>query len=473
MDIIFDMTPLMKFISLPTHIFLWRFFLYGGWIPIAIVFLWGAREVWLKYVRTQFARKQKFIMLAIDIPKGNEQTPKAVENLFTYLSGAQGSIDLYEKWWNGKFQLSFSLEIVSINGYTQFLIRTPVQFRNLVESAVYAQYPDAEITEVNDYTEGIPRKYPDDEWDIWGVEIIQALPSAYPIKTYKDFEDLTSAPGEQYKDTMASLMDLCSSLREGEQLWYQIVLIPAGFDWPEIGDKAISKILGENTSKKNIVDKFADFFLEILTSFSEMIYPMWGDVKDAKKEDENMFKMFNLKPKERKQIDAIQDKVSKLGFEFKMRMVYVAKKEIMNKGKVVSGFFGWIKQFVSMDLNNLKPDMAKTATRGKYFFIDQVANMKKNRLINNYIDREDWAGRLPGLLNIEELASIWHFPSEATVKAPMIQKAPGRKAEPPATLPIGEEIISEELSGPIFDEETEKLFKAEEKGAPPENLPIK
>ncbi len=63
----------------------------------------------------------------------------------------------------------------------------------------------------------------------------------YPIKTYKEFEHQLGRPEEQYKDSMATLMDLCSSLRKGEQLWFQIYT-PFGFDWPEQGQREISRI---------------------------------------------------------------------------------------------------------------------------------------------------------------------------------------------------------------------------------------
>jgi hypothetical protein len=121
---------------------------------------------------------------------------------------------------------------VSIDGYTQFLIRTPETFRNLVESAIYSQYPDSEITEVDDYTTELPSRFPDDEWDCMGAEFLQANNWVYPIKTYDSFVYQVGPSNEEYfKDPMASLMDLCSSLQVGEQLWYQIILIPEGFDW--------------------------------------------------------------------------------------------------------------------------------------------------------------------------------------------------------------------------------------------------
>ncbi len=491
MDIVINLTSISNFFSLPMDIMLWRLFTLIGWIPIAIVFLWGAKEIWLGYIRGKWGEENgKYLILAIDIPRGNELSPKAVENFFTYLGGAHATNSLIEEYWDGQYQLCFSLEIVSLEGYTQFLIHTPVKFRDLVESGIYSQYPDAEITEVNDYTENMPRKFPDDEYDIWGSEFIQTNHWSNPIKTYENFEHQDGSKETQFKDPMALLMDLCSSLKRGEQLWFQLIVKPIGFDWPEEGEKEINKILGEKP-KITFFNDTIDKIMEWIGAFSEAIYKLWGDIPEEKEDSkDDVFRMMNLKPKEKKQIEAIQEKISKLGFEVKLRAVYIARKEVMNKAKVANGMVGFIKQFALLDLNNLKPDMDMTATRADYFFKERRLNRKKNNIINNYIARDEWAGRLPGVLNIEELATIWHFPVESVVRAPLIQKAPGRKAGPPMELPVGEEIVSEEILDPIFIEEespsnnisdiikiTKKTDKKKSpspilKGAPPGNLPL-
>lgn len=436
-----DLTPIYNFFAQPADIVVYQLLINFGWIPIAFVVIWGGKELWLDYINGRWGAKQKFILLAIDIPRGNAQSPKAVENIFTYLLGAHKTLNLIEEYWEGLYQLSFSLEIVSIDGYTQFLIHTPAAFRNLVESAFYSQYPDAEITEVNDYTEGMPTKFPDEEYDIWGAEFIQNVNPAYPIKTYEEFINTLGAPEEIFKDPMASLMDLCSSLRDGEQLWSQLIIQPLGFDWMGIGDKEVSKILREKTkAKKNIADYIVDGLIGLMGELSEVVFSLWGDIEDKKKEEkDDSLKMMNLKPKEKKQIEKIQEKVSKSAFNFKHRFIYIAKKEVINKPKVVNGYVGYMKQFIDNDLNNLKPDMKITATTASYFWKERRINNKKNKLIRNYKNRSTSAGRTPGILNIEELATLWHFPLEAVVKAPLIQKAPGRKAEPPMSLPFGSE----------------------------------
>ncbi|MDD4900586.1 MAG: hypothetical protein PHS62_00530 [Patescibacteria group bacterium] len=487
MDIVIDLQPITDFLNLPPEQIFLTLFLYIGWIPIAITFLYGVIQVWLRYVRLAYGASEKVILLAIDIPRGNAQTPKAVENIFSYLAGAHSTKDLYEKWWLGEWQLYFSFEIVSIEGYVQFLIWTPEKYRHLVDAAIYSQYPDAEITEVNDYTEGIPTKYPDEQYDIFGGEFILVENSVYPIKTYEHFEHMMGEPETQYKDSMATLMDLMSSLKKGEQLWYQILVIPTSSSWNEEGEEEIKKIIGEKSGDKNFVDNVLDFILKMLADFSEFVYSLWGDIEDNKKEDkDSQFKMMNLKPRQKKQVEEIQEKVGKLGFEVKIRYVYVARKEVMNKNKVTYGMTGYMKQFNFNDLNSYKPDVGDggTVTKVRYdkIFGKSRVNWRKTKIINAYKFRSDVRGRMTHILNTEELATLWHFPVEASVKAPLIQKAPGRKAEPPAELPVAKENAARELAfgdgmkpADIFTlEGTASEVKPEVKAPhePPSNLPV-
>lgn len=439
MDIVINTTRLDNFFYSTPEQMLWIFFINIGWILIALILLYGISLFYLQKIRSEWAAKHlKFVLLAIDVPNGNEQSPKAVENMFTYLAGAHGSVNFFEKWFEGKFQVSFSYEIVSLEGYTQFLIRTPVNFRNLIETSVYSQYPDAEISEVDDYVDSIPHKLPDEEYDIWGSEFIQANDWSFPIKLYQEFEHSFGESETQFKDPMASLMDLCSSLREGEQLWFQIVVIPTGFNWMAKTEKAVDTILNKKKKNSSFILKALEWFGDL----GEIFFSIWGDVEDKEEKDSSL-SMMELTPKQKKQVEAVQMKASKLAFEAKIRVVYASRKDVINRSKVVNGFIGYIKQFIALDLNNLMPDVKLTMTKTAYFNKSKRLIRKKNALLTNYINRDDFLGRIPGIFNIEELATLWHFPIEANVKAPMIQKAPGRKANAPSSLPISEDFAQQ------------------------------
>lgn len=436
MNIDINTAGIERFFSLPPDKMFWAFMGNFGWIIIGIVFIWGVLQLYLYWIRGKWAATHKHTLLAIDIPKGNEQTPKAVENMFTYLAGAHGSENFFETWFEGKFQKSFSFEIVSLEGYTQFLIRTPSEYRNLIESSVYSQYPDAEISEVDDYTDTVPQKYPDEEYDIWGTEFTQSAPWMYPIKVYEDFEHKMGPSETQFKDPMASLMDLCGSLRQGEQFWIQFIVTPIGFDWIKEAEKEIDKILGKKPKAKK---GFFMMLVEWLGELSEIFYSIWGNIEDKEKEEKTKT-LFDLNPIEQKRIEAIQRKSNKLSFDLKTRVVYVAQKDVMNKAKVANGFVGFMKQFAALDLNNLKPDVKKTMTKTVYFRRKSRLKRKKNTLFNAYVQRSNGVGLSPGIFNIEELATLWHFPVEASVRASLMQKAEGRKANAPSSLPLASDL---------------------------------
>src|SRR3989344_9638118 len=117
---------LQQLLTLPAGEMWWRiWFWYFGWLPLALIFLKMSSVFWLQWRRGLWSSQQRWVLLAIDVPEENEQSCKAVENIFTYLSGAHKNINLIEKWWIGFLQPVFSFEIVGLEGYIQFLVRAP------------------------------------------------------------------------------------------------------------------------------------------------------------------------------------------------------------------------------------------------------------------------------------------------------------------------------------------------------------
>src|SRR3989338_9417953 len=207
-------------------------------------------------------------------------------------------------------------------------------------------------------------------------------------------------PETVYKDPMAVLMDLMGSMRKGEQLWYQIIVMPISHDWADEGDQEIKKIIGEKVESDGLADKIIDGTVNMMGVFSEMIYSLWGDIEAKKKEEkEPQFRMMNLKPRQKKQVEEIQEKVGKVGFGVKIRYLYIAKKEMMNKNKVAYGFTGYMKQFNFNDLNSYKPDTGDggTMTKLQYdrIFGNYRLNLRKNKLMTAYRFRSDLRGRMP------------------------------------------------------------------------------
>jgi len=228
---------------------MWFLFVHGGWIIILILIFWGAKEVWMDHIIGKALMSKEWILLAIDVPRLTEQTPRAVENIFAYFAGIHSpAANKVESYITGHKQGTVSCEIISIEGRVQFLIHLERKFRDLAEAAMYSQYPDAEIVEVEDYALTIPSRYPDKEWDLFGTEMIPVRDDVFPIRTYPEFEDKVSG---EFKDPLSVMLESMSRLGPGEQFWYQIVLTPdAQVAFPKKAGNWVKKFTGQVVVEK-------------------------------------------------------------------------------------------------------------------------------------------------------------------------------------------------------------------------------
>jgi len=409
-------------------------FIYGGWIPFTIVCLWGLKAAWLMWRQNLFAAKAKYVLLAIDVPKENEQLPKAVENVFTHIHGAAAAIDFIGKWRDGKFQPTFSFEICSHGGYVQFYIRTETRFRDLVESAIFSQYPDAEINEVEDYASPFKgMAFPpadDDALDLFGSEFKLKNPEYLPIRTHAEFEEKLAG---EFKDPLGGMLESLSKIRPEEQVWIQILASTEGGDWKKAGEKYIKKVAGiKEAPKTSLLGQIAGVPMGILSD--AMIHG--GIVTPGetvkKKDDTSMFKMLMMTPDTKATLEGVAEKIAKPGFKTKLRFVYIAPKKIKYIPRIYPAIKGSLNQFNALGSNAFSPYIP-VMTQDDYFWLRWTLDGKKRRMLSRYISRSN-DGATKSVLNVEELATIWHFPI-ITTKAPLVKKTESRRAEPPAGLP--------------------------------------
>ncbi|MEI7512832.1 MAG: hypothetical protein WCK01_05245 [Candidatus Uhrbacteria bacterium] len=415
-------------------------FLHGGWIIFVFVFLWALKYGWLEIRQAKFMHSQEFILLRITVPKAsefNQQTPRAVENIMANLAGAHSPASWKEMWIDGKFQIPLSLEIASLNGQVSYYIHSLRNLRDLVEAAIYAQYPDADIDEVPDYAKGVPTHYPNDEWDLWGTEMTPTTNDAYPLKTYLEFEDRVSG---EFKDPMSNLLEVFSRLVEGEQAWYQIVIIPTDQKhFKHSADALINKIKGvKEVHKVTFMSQVIEFPLKLILEFVNVALGT-PSAPAKKSEAKDAFpRMMALSPGERIVLEAIERKASKIGFECKIRFLYVAKKTVMSKPKVVNSFIGAIKQTNTFNMLALKPETKRVGVNGTlWWFKDSRNSHRKEHLVSSYKHRSSHHGLGHFFLCSEELATLWHFPILNQVRAPQLRRTEAKRAEPPANIPFG------------------------------------
>lgn len=437
-----DMSFWQNFFSMPPAQQIKGFFIFIVWWVVALfLFHYGAKK-WVAYRQKSHVSTWQWSVLAIDVPDMFVQSPKAVEQIFVNLSGAYTPVKLVDKYWTGKINKWFSFEIISMEGYIQFLVRTEVEFRDLVEAAVYAQYPEAEITEVEDYVNMIPDVYPNETHEIAGAEFNLIEDEAYPIRTYPHFEYRISKD-VIFSDPMAAILENFSRIGRGENFLMQLVICPADNSWKKNGINLVKNIISNKKAAKpktvmNIIGGLPEMALKTTMQ-------IWNWDFESVKKEETQGKVSDLTPGMRSVVESIEEKISKLGFYSRLRVLYAAKKEVFNPRKCLTGFVGSLNQFYIADRNGL---VAKKFSGPNFIFAFKQRKLKS-------------AKKDPYILNIEELATLWHFPLP-DVKTPLLQKSSAKRGEPPTNLPV------ESFGGePLKDE-----GKAEEEVVDtPEELP--
>jgi hypothetical protein len=412
---------------------IWRLFLDGGWVLVVWVFI---QAWWLRFKAKKsadFASTVNYTVLAVQVPKATEQTPMAMESVFSQLASLHARFGWWDEKVRGMFNPKISLEIISIDGYIHFYIRIPSKWRDLVEAAIYSQYSDAEIMETSDYTLKVPEKFPDPLWDITGLEYVLKKHWAYPIRTYTGFEH--SAAENKFKDPLVGLYEAMNTLKSGEQLWIQLLLSPADDSWT----KQAGEVLGKFTGKKAVAQggplaqlgaatlAWPAFLVEHATGVD-----MTGTAATPVKKEEP--KKPELSPGEKKAYEGISQKLGKHAFATKIRVVYVAKRDVLSKGRLVA-IKGVMNQFGSIDMNTFKGFGAVTPRPGGFFSRNQEGLMKA-ALIKAYRSRSG-SGATAYYLNTEELATLYHFPM-LDVKAPLLVKTEAKRGEAPTGLPTAE-----------------------------------
>jgi len=403
------------------------------WIVLPIVAAIIFYDFWLLYVRQKFLNQVVWRLLEIKVPKNVLKTPKAMEQIF---AAAHTPYSFGIKWWQkhiqGKVELWMSFEMVGRAGESHFYLRLPQQYRNMMEAAIYAQYPEAEITDADDYVAEMPPSLPNKNIQVQGYEQVLGNKNFYPILTYANFE---SAVEEQRLDPISVLMESMAKLKDEEQMWLQILICPTGSAWQKAGEDEVNKILGFEAEKKGSSGIFGGFGLgvtlgEVLTAPFE--HPSLEPKKPQKTESQSMnLKALASTPIKKEVTEGIQRKISKLAFETTIRFLYIDRQETFKTDNInaVTGFF---RQFNTQHMNFFKPDLA-TLPIARAPFKKMKVEFRRRALYERY--RLMRASAIKPILNIEELATIYHFPITA-VSTTELEKIASRKGSPPSTVPV-------------------------------------
>lgn len=426
--------------------FLWEFIKTWWWV-FAPFLLWPHTKYFWFFWRTyKYDLTVRRIVLEIKIPPDVEKPIKAMESVWAGWWQMYDPPNARERLLDGQFQLPISVEMVCTEGQVKFYLRIPEISRRLIESALYAQFPDAELTEVEDYVKAVPQNVPNKDWRMWGATYKLEKSDVYPIRTYpRFFETKEDLKEEKRVDPMSTLVEGMAKLGEGEHLWVQFLLTPfapAETDFVARGKKEIDLLthrISEADGKPPTITIMEDIraagFMAATGEDTER------KLTGGKEEEKGLLAPeLRLTAGERDVVSAVEEKISKQAFNTTLRFVYLARTEkYMSIAKVLP--MSYFQQFNTTNLNILRPLQTTKVYTVKTFFLDKRrAYLRRRRLFRLYCTRDTFMFPRPGgtfVMNIEELTTMFHFPGRFAFPSGVMPRVETRKGEAPPGLPLG------------------------------------
>jgi hypothetical protein len=371
------------------------------WIPIVLVlgFL-----TWRNHRRIDAVRSIESVLLILEIPKANDKSELAAEQLFASLHGILR--DRNELRHTGGIQEHLSFEIASVNGQIRFYVWVPKTLQSFVEGQIYSQYPTVQIHEAEEDYVAHERRHS----VIYTSEIALTGSEFLPIKTFQSFE----------VDPLAGITGTLAKLETtGEELWVQVLVRPIPDEWHKASDSWIKTVKTGNPFAIFTGEGFN--FKWIAGLFEALSKPPEQGIGGSAAPKE-------ISERDKTRISEAEKKATKLGYQVKIRLAYLGE-STSNAKLRMQAIVGTFKQYNSTNLNGFR--MTTTS------FKKEDLAAYRARL---FADRGF-------ILNIEELASVFHLP-HTNVETPNIVWASTKTAEPPAKLPIitGNDAIDENIS---------------------------
>ena len=357
------------------------------WLPLVILLSF---LTWRNYQQLNEFISSDNVLLILEIPKTNDKKELAAEQLFASLHGILR--DKRELKLSRGAQEHLSFEVASVNGQIRFYVWTPRSLQSFVEGQIYAQYPTVQIHQASeDYTE-----HERDHSVTYTTEMTLTASEFLPIKTFQTFE----------VDPLAGITGTLAKLEStGEELWIQVLAKPVEDSWQIEADHWISRLREGSTS---ILPSVGGSMRWLGGLFAALWRPPEEGLSGGKGPE--------ISERNKTRIAEAEKKATKLGYEVKIRLAYLGENQTNAKLRM-QALVGTFKQFNSTNLNGFKPIKA---AYGKEF----LEKYRRRAFFGNGF-----------ILNIEELASVFHLP-HTNVETPNIVWASAKTAEPPSKLPV-------------------------------------
>lgn len=406
--------------------FIFRFW----WIWSGPLLIFFFIETWLSWRQQLYKNAITWVLLELHVPREVRKSPKAMEQFLAALYHVRNIPgDFMEKYADGEVTLWFSLEVISMGGEIRLFLRTPAKHKQIVMSNLYANYPMVEIEEVPDYVDTFPPTLGglyEKGFNLWGSELVLGKNDVYPIRTYLQFEAIEE---EKSLDPIASLLEVFRNLKRQENVWLQMLIRPADPAWKERGDALVKELKNKDM---------------------KMRPSAFGEYEDRP----------TRTPGEIEVMKAVEQNISKSGFETLIRYVYIADMSAYDINFAKRGTLSAFNQYSAQNLNHFLHNYSiYTQTKWvnfPYFFPHRRAQGRKERIYRNFRERKMPEETLISkylfmnpfntnfrqrvfILNTEELATLYHLPTTLVLTAPLMKRVESKRMGPPMSMPIFEE----------------------------------
>lgn len=417
--------------NLPLYTFNWLVGTAPLWLPIVLIMV--SWRVWIWYIQSLFLSGRNPILLEMKVPREISKSPRAMEIALSLLPISSGEATFIARAWKGQVRPYFSLEMASFGGEIHFYIWTWANYKAEVETAIYSQYPEVELHQVEDYAtrfEFDPNKHGVFATD-WRLEAYHSdlkpgsmEMNAYQPKSYIDFE-LDKDPKQEFRiDPLATIVEFLGSIEPQEQIWVQFIIRKCGnvgilwqdemdHDWIHAVEKEVEKV----RVKAALLDQHV---------VEEM-----GVGKDDKQPQPR------ATWKQTEQMRAMERHLGKAPFEVGACGIYISQGHM--HGPTFTGM-RWLWKPIANP--NYAAQLRPKRWHNDFDYpwqdvSDYRYNLQVRRALDAYRRRSffhpPWQ-RPTFVLTNETLATIWHPPS-STVQTPGLRRIPSTKASAPANLP--------------------------------------
>ncbi|MFC1613306.1 type IV secretory system conjugative DNA transfer family protein [Patescibacteria group bacterium] len=329
----------------------------------------------------------------------------ASEGIFANIGGLKAEKGLKSFFTGRRDHLSF--EIVAREGEIYFYLSVPKKLKGYLEQQISAQYPDANIEEIDNYNIFKP------EAKIKSASLVFGRSYIFPIKTYKKSD----------VDMMNAITNSLSKLDNDDGAVVQFMVRSAKKRWHKWGKEVASKMHQGKKLEQALREVTSNWFFKFIFGIIKVAkHTKTKEEDEHKKEQEQSHQ---LSPMENEIVKAVEEKASKAGMEVNIRIVIVSKDE----------------KRAELYLNNI------TNAFSLYSVYEYGNNFKKKKIYNqdkfvkNFIYRGFDENRKL-ILNSEEMASLFHFPISST-ETPNIKWLKSKGASAPVNMPKDGVVLGE------------------------------